>query len=103
MTTRCVMIYVVDANNFTVVEGENYADSLCWDEMLGCIAEATHDSLRAIRTPRYMKTPQEHERWNDRHVRRPRCHDCLAPRGESHAFGCVHSMLPSPENISESE
>ncbi|MFM0101958.1 hypothetical protein PQR01_00220 [Paraburkholderia rhynchosiae] len=51
---RAVTIEIDDGNNFTVREGERFADGLCWDEMLGTIAELTHpkigDARYAMRT-----------------------------------------------------
>jgi hypothetical protein len=60
VTTRAFHVYIVDTNSFTVVDDEgNIADRLCWDEMLGCIAEATHPAIRPTRKPRYMHSPDE--------------------------------------------
>jgi PAS domain-containing protein len=42
---RQIVIVITD-EGFTVQEGERYADQLCWDEMLGQIAELTHPELK---------------------------------------------------------
>lgn len=62
---RVITIIVHKENHFDVFEGERYSDYLCWDEMLGQIAQMTHP---AIAEPRYnMLTPEEwatlRERW----------------------------------------
>lgn len=67
MGVRIVMVVIKGANHFDVHEGESYADHLTWDEMLGCVAELTHPEVDGAR---FMKTPGQHDRWNER-FRRP--------------------------------
>lgn len=55
---RTITIVCHGANYFDVFEGESYTDHLCWDEMLGQIAQLTHPK---IGEPRYeMLTPEGH-------------------------------------------
>ncbi|HOW49896.1 MAG TPA: hypothetical protein PLB26_19820 [Rubrivivax sp.] len=66
--TRCITIYFVNGNDFTVQEGEALCDRLCWDEMLGTIAELTHP---AIGKARYrMQTPEEREAYEQARAQR---------------------------------
>lgn len=59
---RTITIEIADGNDFTVREGSRYADRLCWDEMLGQIAQMTHPNLG---DPRYaMLTEEEHAEKN---------------------------------------
>ncbi len=44
---RTITIEIVDRNDFTVREDDRYCDRLVWDEMLGTIAELTHQKLGA--------------------------------------------------------
>lgn len=62
--TRTITIIVHDGNHFDVHEGERYCDRLCWDEMLGTIAELTHPKIGEARYR--MRTPEEHQAWRDR-------------------------------------
>lgn len=57
---RVITIVVKGGNHFDVHEGEGYADHLCWDEMLGCVAELTHPTLCAGRA-RYFQTAAERD------------------------------------------
>lgn len=43
--TRAIMIYMVKENDFTVIEGEHIADSLGWDEMIGCVTDLDRKSV----------------------------------------------------------
>lgn len=48
MTNRTITIEIVDnggLGDYTVREGDRYCDRLCWDEMLGTIAELTHPQI----------------------------------------------------------
>lgn len=49
--SRIIVIEVVDANEFKVIEGDRYQDKMCWDEMLGQIAEMTHPKIGVGRYP----------------------------------------------------
>jgi len=57
VTTRTITIVCHGGNHFDVFEGERYADHLCWDEMLGQVAELTHPSINRGRYR--METPEE--------------------------------------------
>lgn len=66
MTTRVLHVYIVGDNNFTIIDDAgNLADRLCWDEMVGSIAESTHP-LVGLNRARYMMTPTEWEWRRDR-------------------------------------
>lgn len=56
--SRTITIVVHEGNRCDVHEGERYHEGLCWDEMLGTIAELTHPALGKARYP--MMTPEEH-------------------------------------------
>jgi hypothetical protein len=57
--TRTITIYCISGSDYTVQEGEALCDRLCWDEMLGTIAELTHP---AIGKARYrMETAEQRE------------------------------------------
>ena len=61
MTKRTITIEIVDpagSGDYTVREGDRYCDHLCWDEMLGTIAELTHPRIGGARYP--MRTAEEH-------------------------------------------
>lgn len=55
---RVVAIEIHGPNDFTVRELERYQDHLCWDEMLGTIAELTHPKIGQARYR--MQTREEH-------------------------------------------
>lgn len=56
---RIITIVVRGGNDFDVHEGEGFVTKLCWDEMVGQIAQMTHP---AIGRPRYrMPTAEEHQ------------------------------------------
>jgi len=62
---RTITIEIYDGIDFNVKEDDRYSDRLCWDEMLGTLAELTHPR---IEKPRYqMLTEQgwrlQRERW----------------------------------------
>lgn len=65
---RRIEIQVVDGNTFNVVEGDRMADSLCWDEMLGQVAELTHPKIASARYR--MMTPDERAEYRRRFERR---------------------------------
>ncbi len=65
MATRTITIVVHDGNHFDVHEGERYCDRLCWDEMLGTIAELTHPRIGEARYR--MSTPEERQKHRERH------------------------------------
>lgn len=65
---RTVTIEIRSGNNFTVREGERYVDRLCWDEMLGAIAELTHPRVGNARYR--MLTATEHREENERRAAR---------------------------------
>lgn len=56
---RAITIYCVGSNSYTVQEGEALCDRLCWDEMLGTIAELTHPRIGVARYR--MQTVEERE------------------------------------------
>lgn len=61
---RTITITFEGSGPFTVTEGDVNSGYLCWDEMLGQIAELTHPE---IKSPRYsMKTEVEWQAWRDR-------------------------------------
>lgn len=47
--TRTITIYCISGSDYTVQEGETLCDRLCWDEMLGTIAELTHPAIGKAR------------------------------------------------------
>jgi hypothetical protein len=53
------------SGGFDVHEGEGYANGLCWDEMLGTIAELTHHALKG-RPARYFQMPAERDAHAER-------------------------------------
>ncbi len=60
---RQIVVTITD-RGFSVQEGDRYADELCWDEMLGQVAELTHPELK--RNARYrMLTTAEWKRWRE--------------------------------------
>lgn len=65
--TRTITIVCRGPNDFDVFEGEAFTDRLCWDEMLGQIAELTHPAIGKARygmtdIDRYQLRQQEHRR-----------------------------------------
>ncbi|AET91059.1 hypothetical protein BYI23_B004520 [Burkholderia sp. YI23] len=42
---RVLVIEINGGNSFTLHEGDRYHDELCWDELLGMVAEMTHPRL----------------------------------------------------------
>lgn len=46
---RTITVEIHEDNSFTVREGDSYCPDLCWDEMLGTIAELTHPRLGSAR------------------------------------------------------
>lgn len=68
--SRIITIVARSSNDFDIHEGERYTPRLCWDEMLGAIAELTHPSLSRSRygmmTPEEWAEREEHmKRWRD--------------------------------------
>ena len=61
---RTITISVFAPNDFTIAEGERSCDRLCWDEMLGTVAEITHPKIGEARYR--MMTPAEHAEYNAR-------------------------------------
>lgn len=58
---RTITVEIHEDNNFTVREGGSYCPDLCWDEMLGTVAELTHPRLG---TARYrMLSASQHARY----------------------------------------
>lgn len=57
-TPRTIVININGWNDFSITEGNRSVDRLCWDEMLGSIAEITHHELGKTRYP--MRTAEEH-------------------------------------------
>lgn len=49
MIKETIFIEIHDGNTFTVRKGERWADHLCWDEMLGTVAELTHPQIGGAR------------------------------------------------------
>lgn len=62
---RTITVEIHEDNNFTVREGDSYCPELCWDEMLGTIAELTHPRLGTARY-RMMSTSQHARRQRKR-------------------------------------
>lgn len=61
MTKRTITIEIVDdggSGDYTVREDDRYCDRLCWDEMLGTIAELTHPRIGEARYR--METAEQH-------------------------------------------
>lgn len=46
---RTITIEIADNGDIDVREGDRYCDGLCWDEMLGTIAELTHPRIGSAR------------------------------------------------------
>lgn len=68
---RTITIEIADeggSGDYTVREGDRYCDRLCWDEMLGTIAELTHP--RIMRSRYRMQTTEEHAAEQARHEAR---------------------------------
>lgn len=65
---RAITIYCIGGNNFTVQEGEALCDRLCWDEMLGTIAELTHPRIGQARYR--MQTAAEREAYEEARAQR---------------------------------
>jgi len=65
---RTITIEIHDPNNFTVHEGDRYCDRLCWDEMLGTIAELTHPRIGEARYR--METAEQHAAREEAHQKR---------------------------------
>ncbi|SKC78523.1 hypothetical protein SAMN05445504_2415 [Burkholderia sp. CF099] len=61
--TRQIIIDIDDQNSFTVREGDRFADGLCWDEMLGSIAELTHPRVGSARYA--MRTAAQWDAWRE--------------------------------------
>lgn len=59
MTTRIITIVCRASNDFDIFEGESYVSRLCWDEMLGSVAELTHPRIGAARYS--LMTREQHE------------------------------------------
>ncbi|MFM0507697.1 hypothetical protein [Paraburkholderia sp. RL17-373-BIF-A] len=55
---RVIAIEIHGPNDFTVRERDRYCDRLCWDEMLGSVAELTHPRIGEARYR--MQTREEH-------------------------------------------
>ncbi len=71
MIKRTITIEIHDdgaSGDYTVREGDRYCPKLCWDEMLGTIAELTHPRIGQARYR--MLTAAEHEAYEDRLRRR---------------------------------
>lgn len=59
MSTLTITIYCISGSDYTVQEGEAICDRLCWDEMLGTIAELTHPKIGQARYR--METAEQRE------------------------------------------
>ena len=64
MTLRKITLTFSDG--WKIQEGDKYVDRLCWDEMLGAIAELTHERIGATRYP--MQTKKEHAAYRRRMI-----------------------------------
>lgn len=64
-TTRTITIVCRGGNDYDVFEGENYCDRLCWDEMLGTIAELTHPKIGSASYR--MVDADQHQAERERH------------------------------------
>lgn len=61
MSTRTISIEIAgngEPGEYLVREGDRYCDRLCWDEMLGTIAELTHPKIGSARYR--METAEQH-------------------------------------------
>lgn len=74
---RIITIVAAADNHFTIHEGERYCPGLCWDEMLGSIAELTHPAIGGARYR--METPDEHAARRDRYRTKEQQH--TVPKG----------------------
>ncbi len=72
---RVITIEVFGGNDYTIREGEHYCDRLCWDEMLGTVAELTHPQIGKARYR--MLTAPEHAEVNARLYRRSGSEDVV--------------------------
>jgi hypothetical protein len=61
---RTITIEIDEDKGYTVREGDRYHDQLCWDEMLGQIAQLTHPQLGAARYQ--MRTEAEWAEYSKR-------------------------------------
>lgn len=62
---RIITIVQTGGNSFSVHEGERFCDRLCWDEMLGTIAELTHPAIggaryRMLDADQFLEEQQRH-------------------------------------------
>ncbi len=65
---RTITIEIDDDNMFTIREADRSCPHLCWDEMLGSIAELTHPRIGNMRYR--MLTDEEHAAERARHETR---------------------------------
>lgn len=68
MMTRTITIVCQASGAFDVFEGERYQSHLCWDEMLGLVAELTHPK---IVVPRHALVTTEEHMWRHPWLMRP--------------------------------
>ena len=66
---RTITIEIHDGNDFTIIEGDRSCDKLCWDEMLGTIAELTHPKVGEARYR--MRTAEEQAEWDAKYGPKP--------------------------------
>lgn len=66
MITRTITIEIsAEDNMFTVRDGDRWCPKLCWDEMLGTIAELTHPRIGEARYR--MGTAEQHRQREERY------------------------------------
>lgn len=64
--TRTIVIEISgdSSGDYTVREGDHYCPSLCWDEMLGTIAELTHPRIGQARYRMWTAEEESaHQEW----------------------------------------
>lgn len=70
-TVRSITVHVIKRTDggttFSVQAGERIETELCWDEMLGAIAEQTHPQLAL--PGRFMQTPDRLVERMERHAK----------------------------------
>ena len=64
---RLITIAVFEGNDYTVSEGDLSVDRLCWDEMLGQVAQLTMPNPPRLYP---MLTNEQHEQKKRRHEER---------------------------------
>lgn len=66
---RVIAIEIHGPNDFTIREIDRACTKLCWDEMLGTVAELTHPKIGEARYR--MRTREEQAEWDARYGPKP--------------------------------